>query len=52
MVVNFRTREISRGTCKLTQTSTLIIIKKIHRVAQVLNKESLADKKLVTSENR
>ena len=52
MVVNFRIREINRGACKLTRTSTLIIIKKMHRVAQVLNKESLADKNLITSQNR
>ena len=28
MVINFKTREISRGARKLTRTSTLIIIKK------------------------
>jgi hypothetical protein len=28
MVVNFKTREINRGTCKLIQTPTLIIIEK------------------------
>jgi predicted RNA-binding protein with PUA-like domain len=32
MIVNFRTRGISRGTHKLTRTSTLIIIKKKSRI--------------------
>jgi hypothetical protein len=35
MVINFRTREISRETCKLTQTPMLIIIiKKKSREAE------------------
>jgi hypothetical protein len=39
MVVNFRTRGISRGARKLTQTPTLIIIKK--KIMQATSRDRL-----------
>jgi hypothetical protein len=53
MVVNFKTREISRGTCKLAKTLTLIKKIKnssnliIRNIAQLVSFEFASNKSLV-----
>jgi hypothetical protein len=61
MVVNFKAREINRGACKLTQTFTLIIIKKTRLDShvplpdthcQLFKKKYLVEKSSIKKKNK